>query len=852
MKKNEHLLNEIGKIDDDLIEEAAAAADPQSAADPPIAPPPGDDPPSAPLPAATPHVILREVAESTSPTRAKMQRIRIASISACAVAAVIMLALFLPGMLDSKQPQQQQQPQQPQQTIQIPPQKNEAMNERIKFADYIPYEFTGEVKVPQYKVKKDLSNIVNLKQFTDPDYFFSVANLTKEAKDKIAQNGFVVDDSASRTEFFGVYEDNRYSYAPSFITTDSTTHTFHQMFDYVLKNLEQEKLSGILKDLSDRLVKGSLAQYKALKGTDFENAAMRNIAFYSTGAKLLDSDYDVPAQVKDYVAKETDLIERHDSPEVSPILNMGEAFTDPTEYQLMDYTQYIPRGHYTKSEELKAYFKAQMWYGQATLRSAYEDEVKSAVLQTVLLKNKENEESWYALFSPISFFVGECDDITYLQYEEALTSAYGKDFTDLNPATDPNTATDAQAMTEPQPKAVLKTISEPEKFAAAWAIIKKLEAPKINSVPVFNEDIQPDTGKAITGFRFLGQRFTIDASIFQQLMERQTPGRMLPKALDIPAAFGSELATGILEKEGEMDKYPEYGPNLQKVQDYTKSIDAGTWTSNLYWSWLYTLRPLTETAAATGTDTGTLPLFMQNEAWRLKSLNTFEGSWTELKHDTLLYAKQPMAEMGGDGWDEQETPDDRGYVEPNPVFYGRLAALIGMTTDGLKTRDLLTPEAEESLDVLHDIARNLTTISEKELTGEALTDEEYEKIRNYGGELEHIWAFSQKEEPATASDISMLFEHPGAIVADIATGDGKVLEEATGYAKTIYVAFPRDGKVALGRGVVYSQYEFTLPVSDRMTDEEWHKRLTEGNLPAVADWKKPFMANIGKSEYADK
>ena len=41
------------------------------------------------------------------------------------------------------------------------------------------------------------------------------------------------------------------------------------------------------------------------------------------------------------------------------------------------------------------------------------------------------------------------------------------------------------------------------------------------------------------------------------------------------------------------------------------------------------------------------PSFMTNSAWTRKDLNTILGSWTELKHDTLLYAKQVMAEMGG-------------------------------------------------------------------------------------------------------------------------------------------------------------------------------------------------------------
>src|SRR6266487_3385778 len=31
-----------------------------------------------------------------------------------------------------------------------------------------------------------------------------------------------------------------------------------------------------------------------------------------------------------------------------------------------DYSQYVPRGHYARSESLKRFFKAMMWYGRMT------------------------------------------------------------------------------------------------------------------------------------------------------------------------------------------------------------------------------------------------------------------------------------------------------------------------------------------------------------------------------------------------------------------------------------------------------------------------------------------------------
>ena len=152
----------------------------------------------------------------------------------------------------------------------------------------------------------------------------------------------------------------------------------------------------------------------------------------------------------------------------------------------------------------------------------------------------------------------------------------------------------------------------------------------------------------------MGQRFTLDASIFQRLVyrevkeDKQGQRRMLPKALDIPAALGSEEAYTILEDTGETG-YEGYPENMDKLRKYIADLDGETWTQNLYWSWLYTLDTLI------GEKGEGYPSFMHNKAWLHKELNTFLSSWTELKHDTILYAKQIYAEMGA--WQGQTIVD---------------------------------------------------------------------------------------------------------------------------------------------------------------------------------------------------
>ncbi|WP_287191600.1 DUF3160 domain-containing protein [Syntrophothermus sp.] len=140
------------------------------------------------------------------------------------------------------------------------------------------------------------------------------------------------------------------------------------------------------------------------------------------------------------------------------------------------------------------------------------------------------------------------------------------------------------------------------------------------------------------GFRFMGQRFTLDASVFQPLVYREVKEnpdgqrRVLPKVLDIPAAMGSGEAYAILKETGET-RYRNYPENMAKMREYIKGLDKSTWTQNLYWSWLYSLKPLIQEKPEG------YPPFMHNRAGVRKELNTYLGSWTELKHDTVLCTK---------------------------------------------------------------------------------------------------------------------------------------------------------------------------------------------------------------------
>lgn len=666
-----------------------------------------------------------------------------------------------------------------------------------------------EARAPNLAPAVGLSNVTNLDKFT----------LSDPAKHLLESNGFVV-VPARHLEFFNLYETNRYAFTPNFVTTDAMLHEYHILFDHLLENVERGALIGEARMLTEGMLEASEAQLEQLNGTEWEIAARRNVAYFAVARKLLDPAAGVPEAVEDLVAQELALIDAHAGPKDSPIMNHGQrpsTVIDTPAGGLSldalkeDYSQYVPRGHYDKDPQLSAYFKAMMWYGRMTFRVKNTDETRSTLLMTLALEESDNLIRWNRIYEPTVFFVGKSDDITALQTGDIAARVYG-------PNADP-TADEA-------------------KFASFAAELRLLDPPQINSMPIFNADIQPDREEEIKGFRFMGQRFTVDAGIHQRLVYRDVGAlgeRMLPKALDIPAALGSDEALGLLEAMGDT-KLKNYSRNMQLLRAHLAGLPESTWTQNLYWGWMHALRTLVGPAPEG------YPWFMQNAAWTRKQLLTFLGSWTELKHDTILYAKQVYSELGGGG---PEPTDDRGYVEPNPELYGRLAALMRMTREGLAERGMLAPQDRDSLERMERLSDKLREISVKELRDEALSDADYETIRSFGGQLEHIWLEVNKEAMARSgmSDRDYLNENPAPIVADIATDpNGEVLEEGTGYGWSIYVLVPVDGKLRISSGVVYSQYEFPWPLSDRLTDKRWREMLDSETAPPPHAWTSVFTA----------
>ncbi|MBN1485076.1 MAG: DUF3160 domain-containing protein [Chloroflexia bacterium] len=662
-----------------------------------------------------------------------------------------------------------------------------------RFAPYNAEPVTVEPSVSHEPIAADLSNVS------------SSFLLSPGQRELLARNGFVVSPSEEK-EFYMLYEKARYDYVPIFVTSDSLLHVYHLLFDKVLRTTEREYFIPILQQLNARMLASSEAQYEALQGTALEEHARRNVAFFGVGSRLLDPSAQVPAYAGDLVEAELALIDQHSGFMPSPLfpgLPYGE-----------DYTQYIPRGHYTLGEDLEAYFRSMMWYGRMTFRIIQPDdpdgreETRRALLIVQALANDpEAQALWQALYEPTVFFVGRSDDLLYTEYLELMQEVYGG---------------------VPAPEA----FADDQKLTQFMEGAEELRPPRILGMVV---DIFMDEEEVTKGFRFMGQRFVPDSYIHGLLIDEKVPDRFPPKGLDIMAVMGSERAYAILAAEGDT-AYANYPETVALLREEFSAYSEDDWTWNLYWSWLYSFFPLMEPVGEG------YPDFMRSTAWVDKSLHTVLGSWAELRHDTILYAKQAYAELGGAP--EPPKPEvPKGYVEPVPEFYARLAALAAMTREGLEQRGLLNDIDRSSLLDMEDLALSLKDMAEKELAGQPLSDFEYDRIRYYGGEIEHL-TFAAADGYEGPGGTPYSEEEPqAAVIADVATHPElfMVLEVGVGRIQDIYAVVPIEGELVLAKGGVFSYYEFPWPMDDRLTDEAWREMLDRGEAPDRPAWTDSFL-----------
>jgi len=814
----------------------------------------------------------------------------------------------------------------------------------------IPKYSPGKIKEPSLSYNPPLYSFTP-QQYNHPEYNLPLTelpenyqrdlvekfdvDLNEKQKKQLLENGVVIipgeDDrfeiayeKLTSTKYISKDREG----VPIFITTDSVMHLFHIEFNEILKNIEINKLSPMLNEFLDKTIDESIKQYKSLDDKKLKELSRRNVAYLSVAKKLLNPKFRVPGMVKDDVNKEIKRIEAHkgfyknelfskDCPTVcSNILYpssmnyacnqevKGKVMYEGKEWEFQDlykevcikscycedYSQYVPRGHYTSSEGLKRYFKSMMWLGRMTFKATGEGWTKQAVLLTDAVKSADAVGLWNKIYTVTGFFAGASDDLTFYEYDTAVFNLFNYNF-------DEN-------------KELKQQITEKMQNE-----IRKLRGPKI--LGGFEFDLAGNLKDTTQGLRLIGQRYAIDSHVLSDLVynnvgvnpeskdyerviqckqtiqglskpeefyyscsnmdedkvkywnevcskamemyyygfcggldEEQLYGvcRFMPTGLDVMSALGSKRADDILAEQ-KISTYCDYDKKNQEMKNLVNSYDQNKWTSNLYNSWLWMIQPVLKEKPKG------YPNWMRTELWKNKELITSLSSWAQLRHDTILYVKQSYtsAVMMAKGI-EMMGAKYYGYVEPNPELYARAKFINDYLLKGLEEQGVMTEDIKKSLQQSSQMMARLQEISEKELQGKVLSEEDYGYIEKIDSTFKEII-----QDLASALTIKgkkplgPVKEHTNlegandafktTIIADVhtETNTQKVLEVGTGKIDWVIVAHAsKDGRIGLAVGPMFSYYEFPWPMKDRLTDEKWRSEVI--NTVERPDWIASFIS----------
>jgi len=621
-------------------------------------------------------------------------------------------------------------------------------------------------------LRVNVGNLINPKQLKDFDSLLC---------QQLAQNGFAI-VPANHEQLFHIYEKNDYNQFPSFVTTDLYLQLYHLYIDCMLRELEEQKLFLLLTQFCQESYKAFTVKQYEESGLD-TLAAMTWLNTYFTVANALLQDK-APIGNADALHEYQQVMKSEN--DYSKYLGYENAF--------FAYSLFRPRGHYTRNDTLKRYFRTMMWLQTVPFQTDRPfDMFKASLLANEIMFNKSLNALYMKLTQPLDWLMGKPDDVSILQMGKVLEEMETDDI-------DPND--------------LGKKIDE---IAEKQTRIR----PKFQHTSRNNVCLMP-------------QRYQPDAEVLLEMVDydSKTTKRAVPKGLDVFAAMGVSAAEQVLMDE--QQQWKDFGSQLKKMKQRMTEID---WKETIATQWLNTLTVMNTDKPAD------LPYFMVTPEWQLKDLNAALASWAELKHDAILYAKQPMgAECGGGGVPD---PVVKGYVEPNTNFWKKAIELLDNTATLLKEQNMMTEKIANATQRISEELQFLLRVSEKELAGQEATDEEYDQLQYIGSAFENI-SLDLIREPNQYlmgwSDVQGA-DRKVALVADVYTAnadnnpDKSILFEAVGGADEIYVIVELDGCLYLTRGAVLSYREFTQPMGQpRLTDEEWQQQLEKNPRKGVPEW----------------
>ncbi|MGE3063069.1 MAG: DUF3160 domain-containing protein [bacterium] len=590
------------------------------------------------------------------------------------------------------------------------------------------------------------------------------------------------------TSFIGYYSDLLKNNEKVLMTKDLMFYAEHLLLDYSLYYIEEKFLCVELDAMLDILIEGVKKRMNESKKESLKDSYMMALSYLSVSKKCLDSNYPLIKPIAGNVEKELMKIENHSGFDESPVFSKKE-----------DYSQYIPRGHYTRTKNLEKYFKAMMYlmrmrFSTETKNQDTFDELKAALILSSTLKSSSKAKYHYErINNAVSVLLPKEDDLCLTELSDSIGEIVDDDF-----------------------------LCDKGKMMKAKETAARLSDSKILS------DYKKDNEAKTVVVGFMGQRYIFDSEVFQNLVydkvtEYKGKGkpftlfgsvRAMPRGLDLMYILGSGKAYEILESEGDA-QYEDYSENSVLMKKKAKDLSKESFYNRMLLQYKNVISERKESS----------PSFMLDEKYQLKELNSLLASWASLRHDVILYAKQSYTVKV-----TSAAPKEAKQTKIIAESYNTLYKI--MREDAVFLVDNLNQIFNDGyIEAAGDAFTNLCLIYSEisDITMKNGYYYESDSLRSALLTMDNALKVLLVNQSEREDNIE--------IVSDVHTDSNSemVLQEGVGPVLCMNVSYRGEDFT----GGAMSYFEFKNPMSERLTDEEWRAYLKENDMSKLLfKWQK--------------
>ena len=446
---------------------------------------------------------------------------------------------------------------------------------------------------------------------------------------------------------------------------------------------------------------------------------------------------------------------------------------------IVDYTLCEVPESYCSSEALKGYYQAKMWLSQ--------------------IRFDLNEKADRQAFALVTLLLARDPDVAVYLPDMSMGRR------------DPTTV---------RPQDIWNVLA-PEGAQSGWDRVSSIQKRGLKrSFAILDEAIrkraeQHTARTSADGGKLQGVLLERAQPVGNAILAETAAGRV-PSGLSVLAGLHGGTARAVLMGTLSQWEQRDLTDRLQRARRHIR------WSEHPDLEWL--THQVLESLIATEAESN-WPLFMQTDAYRMKSLQTAAAAWAEHRARWVLHLEEYRAVFGA----PKDVPDV-GFVEPHDVFWGRMVALAA------KIRRTFGPGSANVNDQFLSIAVDCQILAKRQLAGEFARRHEDDVFGRFGRLLRKLDEQDTNESGGAKTDDAY-----SAMVARDPL-NGLSLYVGTLPPRAMYCVMPMGDRFVVVRGGVMRYRECVIRSRGIMSKAEW---LAECRKIDTAGWLHAGEASSG-------